>query len=511
MCYRASRYLSTSLLQLTSSQRPTFVNVIRTLFRDIALLGNCPRHGLTYWVSFLRRRAVRTALSLPISIIGAGLVGSLTACLLAQRGHAVAVYERGSDPRHVGYQGGRSINLALAYRGRRALALAGLEAQIVASGVPMVGRFVHPRGAEPFLMPYGLNGESILSVSRGDLNLRLLSAAEHAGAKLHFNQPLQGLRFADSGLDLEFAGQTLRTNGPVLGCDGAGSALRQALERQGLVQSRTDWLAHSYKELHIAPNADGTPKLRTDALHIWPREKFMCIALPNLDGSFTVTLFLANDSEQPAEPSFAALRSSGHYAPAKIEAFFDAFFPNLNALIPDLIEQFVANPDGALGTLYASPYAVRQQILLLGDAAHAIVPFHGQGMNAGFEDAACLIELMAKGVDFSAVASEFERQRRPNCEAIAAMALENYIEMRDLVDDAEFLRLKAFERALGSRYGQRFLSRYAQVTFTDIPYVNAKANGAKQYRFMQMNLSEFERVPPNWSHIDAAFNKERTA
>jgi len=428
-----------------------------------------------------------------ITLIGAGLVGALLATLLAQRGFSVEVFERRPDPRKFGFLGGRSINLALAERGWHGLRLAGLTAPLAPLAVMMRGRMVHARDGKTELLRYGRDdSEVIWSINRGSLNMALLDAAEVAGARIHFNQRLASvdwekstLLFVDEndGARYEHAARTL------IGADGAGSTLRAAMAQKISLGERFEPLDHGYKELEIPRLLDlsGATFAQThahqrergelfamepNALHIWPRGNYMCIALPNAKGNFTVTLFLPNTGE----PSFTSVQT-----PAQVRALFARDFADAVPLIPDLEKDFAANPTALLGTLYLDRWRIDGRALLIGDAAHAIVPFHGQGMNCGFEDAVELTQIMENAAnDTSAAFAEFERRRKPNTDAIAAMALENYVEMRDSVADAHFLLMRALERRLAERHPGHFLPRYWMVTFSRLPYVTAFARGEIQ-------------------------------
>ena len=433
-----------------------------------------------------------------ITIIGAGLVGALLATLLAQRGFAVTVYERRPDPRIAGYAGGRSINLALAERGLHGLRLAGMTDTIMDLAVMMRGRMVHHRDGHTELLRYGRDdSEVIWSVSRGRLNVALIDEAEKAGAKFVFDRRLTGAKFGDSAA-LRFeddAGATHDVRVPfVIGADGAGSALRAAMNASSPLGERIEPLGHGYKELEI-PSLPNMPEsalepeaasalsrgevfaIEPHALHIWPRGNYMCIALPNAEGSFTVTLFLPNEGD----PSFATVDSS-----AAARALFERDFADALPLIPDLDTDFADNPVGVLATLYLDYWHLGGRALLIGDAAHAIVPFHGQGMNCGFEDAVELADLFAADIgNAETVFTEFERRRRPNAEAIAAMALENYVEMRDSVADPAFLLRRELGRVLAQRHPDRFMPRYSMVTFTRMPYAQALARGAAQEQLLR--------------------------
>ena len=429
----------------------------------------------------------------PITIIGAGLVGALLGTLLAQRGFAVELFERRADPRRAGYSGGRSINLALAERGLHSLRLAGQSEAVMRHAVMMRGRMVHAPDGRCELLRYGRDdSEVIFSINRGELNTLLIDAAEAAGAKVFFEQRLQAADLGNGQLQLQHETDLVmreHTAGLLFGCDGAGSALRSAIDAQAPLGERFEPLGHGYKELEIPALGDFpedwlSPELRrrrdagarfaleAHALHIWPRGHYMCIALPNAAGSFTVTLFLPNQGT----PSFASVTTT-----EEVAALFARDFADAVPLLPQLVEDFTGNPVGLLGTLHLDRWHLDGHALLLGDAAHAIVPFHGQGMNCGFEDALELADLLQHDAgDSAAVFAEFERRRRPNAEAIAAMALENYVEMRDSVASPDFLLRRALEQVLAQRHPGRFVPRYAMVTFTRMPYATAFARGRIQ-------------------------------
>ncbi|HKT72488.1 MAG TPA: NAD(P)/FAD-dependent oxidoreductase [Steroidobacteraceae bacterium] len=434
-----------------------------------------------------------------VEIVGAGLAGALLGLLLARRGFAVNLYDRRPDPRHSRAERGRSINLALAARGIRALERAGIMDRIRPLMIPMRGRMIHEQNGATGLQLYGhRENEVIYSVDRGALNRVLIeAAARHSGVALHFEHTCigvdsngGGVRFRDS-----HGSERIVAASPAFATDGAGSAVRASLASSGTIVAREAWLDHDYKELSI-PDRDGRHALETNALHIWPRGGFMLIALPNTDGSFTATLFLAREGIN----SFAALG-----APAAVSEFFEQQFPDIAALIPDLAAQFAANPTGRLATVHANPWH-SGQTLLLGDAAHAIVPFHGQGMNAAFEDCRVLDECVERrggrdsprsaigisagpvlqSAQWSELFADFTRSRQPNTAAIAAMALENYTEMRDTVLDPGYVRRKALAVELEKRFPDRFIPRYSMVMFhPEIPYAEAQRRGVIQEEILR--------------------------
>lgn len=410
-----------------------------------------------------------------LTLVGAGLAGSLLAILLARRGWKVEVFEKRPDPRKRGYEGGRSINLALAERGLHALRTAGLKDAVMAQAVMMRGRMVHPLGGETMLQRYGRDdSEVIWSVHRGRLNIAMLDAAEAAGATIRFSQRLEGVDFGTR--TARFVDDHARTAHDhrfhvLLGTDGAGSGLREALRPVVDLGESFEPLGHGYKELEIPPAADGGFRIEANALHIWPRGGYMCIALPNTERTFTVTLFLPNTGD----PSFATLPDL-----AAARAFFARDFADALPLVPGFDADWTTNPIGSLGTLRLQNWRLDGRAVLLGDAAHAMVPFHGQGMNCAFEDCVALDRHIAGAADFGSAFAAFEAERRPNAEAIQAMALENYIEMRDRVDDADFLLQRALERVLAERHPGRFVPRYSMVSFTRTPYATAFERGKVQ-------------------------------
>lgn len=429
----------------------------------------------------------------PFWIVGAGLAGALLTCLLAQRGFKLTVSERRSSVELEQLAAGRSINLALAERGRAALEMAGnvhtewgeraLVDEVLAQAIRMPGRQVHLQNGQQDFFPYAADQQKcIWSVHRARLNRALLSAAKLSGAVLQFDEQVLTLNLQAKRAIVTRAGVRHEISfGVVIGADGAGSVVRDAIALETQAPFHFEPLEHGYKELTIPPiKKPGCDELafalNPNALHIWPRGGFMVIALPNPDLSFTATLFLQNEGEV----SFAALQ-----APSEVRSFFELNFPSALALMPNYAAEMAQHPLGKLSTLHAPSWHYQGAALILGDAAHAIVPFHGQGMNCAFEDCAALTRLLAApsdeaAFDYQHVFAQFVAERRPQAEAIAAMAIENYVEMRDLVADPAFRLLKSVEQSLARRHPQHFVPRYELVSFTSTPYAIAKARGTQQ-------------------------------
>jgi kynurenine 3-monooxygenase len=434
-----------------------------------------------------------------ITIVGGGLAGALLAILLARRGWSVDVFERRGDPRVEGYAGGRSINLALAERGLHALRQAAADEAVMRQAVMMRGRFVHPLHGQPGLQRYGRDdSEVIWSINRGELNIVLLDIAESHGARLHFDHPLERVDFDAGVATYRHHGEAVaRPFRALVGADGAGSTLRGQMTPHVALHERTEWLDHGYKELEIPPDARGGFRIEPNALHIWPRGHYMCIALPNDERTFTVTLFMPHAGPHP---SFETVDDADD-----AEAFFRADFPDAVPLIPRLREDWERNPVGNLGTLYLDRWHLDGRAVLVGDAAHAMVPFHGQGMNCAFEDCVALAERMEQAPDLVEAFAAFEAERRPNAEAIQRMALENYVEMRDKVDDRDFLLQRELELALQGRHPGRFVPHYAMVSFMRIPYATALARSEVQRTILEdatRGIATLDEV--DWAAADAA-------
>ena len=401
--------------------------------------------------------------------------------LLASRGFNVTIYERRPDMRRVDIPAGRSINLALANRGINALEKVGLMNKISEYLIPMRGRMIHDEAGNTSLQAYGNKAEEVIfSASRGELNKTLLNAAESAGARVEFDLRCEHLDLANKKMVLvdEHSRKAREDNYDVIiGADGGGSAVRTAINALTDGEVTEDILGHGYKELTIPAGPNGEFLLAKNALHIWPRGGHMLIALPNPDGSFTATLFLPNEGKE----SFASLQSN-----ASVETFFNQHFADAVPLLANLAGSFRDNPTGTIGTIRCFPWHFRGDAVLIGDAAHAIVPFHGQGMNAGFEDCVALDGCIERhGADWSNVFADFEAERKPNAEAIADMALENYVEMRDSVRDPHFLLKKELAWKLEALYPDSFIPRYSMVMFHQLPYAEAYRRGIIQAAILE--------------------------
>ncbi len=395
-----------------------------------------------------------------ITILGSGLVGSLMAVMLRNKGYEVDIFERREDIRKGGAYAGKSINLAMSTRGWSALEKAGLKSELAEIALPMYGRQIHNLDSSQAYQAYGKNNEAIYSVSRSLLNITLMNKAEALGAKIHFNKKSKNVDVKTNCVIFEDGSQ--HTAEILLGTDGAFSSLRGAYMQLDRSDYQQFYIQHGYKELHIAPGENNTYLLQKDALHIWPRKNFMLIALANTDGSFTCTLFFPFEGAI----SFEALDTD-----EKIKAFFIEQFPNIVTLIPDYLAQYKANPTSSLITIKTFPWVFENKSALLGDAAHAIVPFYGQGMNAGFEDCNVLDTLIDKfDNNWDEIFKAYQKARKINGDAVAQLALNNFIEMRDLVADPKFLERKKIEKELGNLYPKEFLSVYEMVSFSNTPY-----------------------------------------
>lgn len=432
-----------------------------------------------------------------ITIVGGGLVGSLCAIFLGNRDYDVHVFDRRRDMRLTGAERGRSINLALSHRGLKALEAAGVAAHIDTIGIPMRGRMIHNADGATVFQPYGKDGEAIYSVSRGGLNELLLNIADrHPHVHFHFEERCQDVNVHEAtAAFMRSDGATHEVHADcIIGADGAYSAVRGVMQKQGRFNYEQLYLEHGYKELTIPAKPDGNWALEKNALHIWPRGRYMFIALPNTDGSFTCTLFLPFESNRADEPSFEDLHTE-----EAVMRFFGTSFPDVVQLMPDLAQEFFANPTSTLVTVRCSPWIYQDTAMLIGDAAHAIVPFYGQGMNAGFEDCRIFNELLTKHDDhWLETLQEYNTVRKPNSDAIARLAMQNFVEMSERVADPMFLLRKKIEQRCHALYPSAFQPVYSMVTFSHLPYADALKEMERQDAIFEKILS-LEHIRERWN------------
>jgi len=437
-----------------------------------------------------------------ITIIGAGLVGSLLSIYLAKRSHKVRIYERRGDMRNEAMSAGRSINLALSDRGLLALEKVGLADEIKNISIPMHGRHIHNLDGTKAFQRYGKEGQYINSVSRGTLNMKLMDFAEQHGVEIYFNHKCNSIDWKNNRITFELpdlpagqAGSRLLTQDSelIFGSDGAFSAAR--LQHQ-LQHDKFDYQQYyidcGYKELTIPPTASGDFAMEINALHIWPRKDYMLIALPNLDKTFTCTLFFPFEGEA----SFSNLTTE-----EKVKEFFQKTFPDAVPLMPDYVKEFFNNPTSSLVTVKCFPWIREDRFALIGDAAHAIVPFFGQGMNCGFEDCRILDELIEEnGDDWKTILDQYQTLRKPDGDAIADLAINNFTEMREKTADPKFLLQKKIEARLHERYPDKWIPAYSQVTFSPhIRYSEALQRGQRQEAIMQ-EIMKMEGIGENWKN-----------
>ena len=423
-----------------------------------------------------------------IAIVGSGLVGSLLAIYLRKAGHQVTVFDRRPDIRTIEFSG-RSINLAMSDRGWKALERVGIAQEVREIGIPLYQRAMHVNGKPVYYQKYGGEGEAIWSISRGVLNRRMIDLAEAAGAVFRFGEKVWDVDLPTAQL---FTGDSEKGQWQgyrydhIFGCDGAFSRVRHKMQRRSRFDYSQDFIDVGYKELTIPPNPDGSHKLDKNSFHIWPRGNFMFIAMPNLDGSFTCTLFLP--FEGPI--SFENLKTKDD-----ARGFFKRYFPDVIQDIDNLSGDFFKNPTSALVTIKCYPWTYWDKVALIGDSAHAIVPFFGQGMNAGFEDISVLYTLMeAHGDDWERIFTEYQKARKPNADAIAELSYRNFVEMSTMTADPDFLLQKKIERHFAEQYPGKWIPAYSRVTFSDRPYAEALRMGDRQEAIMKevMKLPNLE-------------------
>lgn len=421
-----------------------------------------------------------------VCILGGGLVGSLLSIFLKKHNIQSVIYEKRPDIRLQNLVAGRSINLALSTRGWTALEKVGLKTEVEKIAIPMFGRMIHTFDGQQKMQSYSLHDDkkAIFSVSRAELNKLLLNEAEKLGVDLHFEHKATKVEIDSNTIGFRNAENEYIKINPkfCFSADGAFSLVRSELIKNSGFDYEQKYLEHSYQEFHIPADANGNWQIYKNALHIWPRESFMLIALPNLDGSFTCTLFLQNNGEV----SFENLNTI-----QKAKHFFETYFVDALTLMPNFEIQFEQNPISSLVTIKTFPWH-KNNYCLIGDAAHAIVPFYGQGMNCGFEDCSILMELIEKKPEnWTEIFSEFELARKPNTDAIAQMALDNFLEMRDLVTDEHFLKLKKMEANIIANYPQKWQSQYEMVTFSNLPYSEALEKGKENKLKLENWLQNF--------------------
>ena len=424
-----------------------------------------------------------------ITLIGAGLTGPLLATYLANRGYEVDIYERRPDMRKESISAGRSINLAMSIRGIHALKEVGLFEKIDPLTISMKGRMIHELDGSTHLQPYGQKPEEVIhSVSRAKLNMELMTLAEDTGkVNIHFNQTCTGMDLDEKTLSILDKNSESKKIIPfelVMGVDGSASEVRDAMISKGNFNYEFKPLGHGYKELTIPPGENGEFQMEPNALHIWPRGQFMLIALPNLDRSFTCTLFFPMEGST----SFATVNSADD-----ILQLFNEYFSDAIPLISNVVNDYQSNPTGRLGSVYCDPWHIEDKAVLLGDAAHAVVPFFGQGMNASFQDCTVLNQIMGvHNNNWNAILSEFSNEHVRNGYAIADMAVENYLEMRDYVTDPYYIKRRELELKMERIFPDEFLPRYSMVSFHRIPYAKVYAKGEYQNKLMDRILDKYE-------------------
>lgn len=432
-----------------------------------------------------------------ISILGSGLIGSLLSIYLKKRGLDVHVYEKRADNRKGEYkEEGRSINMALSDRGWKALEKAGLKEKVLPLTIPMYGRKIHDEHGNTSFMPYGKEGQAIYSISRGKFNHLLMDEAEKEGVQIHFEHKIEevDLRINELRVNNPVNGSETISSEVIIGADGAYSSLRNAMLKQVRFNYKQEYISHGYKELSIPATKEGEFAMDPNALHIWPRGSFMLIALPNPDKSFTCTLFLPFQGERV---SFENIRDE-----KDIKGIFQNYFHDAFLLMPNLVKEFFGNPTSSLINIECYPWMLNKA-MLIGDASHAMVPFYGQGMNCGFEDCYILDGLIDKigTTAWELVFAKFQKIRKPDTDAICQLALENFEEMKNEVADPKFLVRKNIEARLHSLYPKEWVPLYTMVTFSDMPYSEAYAQGKLQEAIMDKVMRD-PLITQNWNKMD---------
>ena len=427
-----------------------------------------------------------------VVIVGAGLVGSLQAIYMAKKGYEVEVYERRADMRKQELNAGRSINLALSNRGWKALEEAEIVDEIKSIAIPMYGRIMHDERGNTTFQPYGKKDEAIYSVSRGELNQKLMSCADsYSNVTFNFEHKCVGMNLEENELVFQtLNGERIEVQADrIFATDGAFSAIRSRFQKRDRFNYEQMYLPHGYKELSIPPTDSGEFKIDKNALHIWPRGEYMMIALANEDGSFTCTLFFPFEGEK----SFESLKTK-----EDVSQFFQEVFPDALEMMPHLLDEYFSNPTSSLVTIKCSPWNFEDKVLLMGDSSHAIVPFYGQGMNSGFEDCSVFNEIFeGNNRDWNKSFKDFSDQRKKDADAISDLALQNFVEMRDLVGDESFLLRKKIEKKIFEKYPNKWVPLYSQVTFSHLPYSEALRNGKVQEKIMD-RIMEKENIKEIW-------------
>ncbi|WP_037325262.1 FAD-dependent oxidoreductase [Salinimicrobium terrae] len=430
-----------------------------------------------------------------IAIVGTGLVGSLLALHLRQKGHSVTVFDRRPDVRKVEFSG-RSINLAMSHRGWKALREVGIEEEVRKLAIPLYRRAMHVNSSPVYFQNYGKEGEAIFSISRGVLNRKMIDLAEAAGAEFRFEEKVWDVDLTEAKLytgESEKGGWEEYDYDLIFGADGAFSRVRHKMQRQSRFNYSQHFVDVGYKELRIPANADGSHKLDKHSFHIWPRGRFMLIAMPNLDGSFTCTLFLPFEGKN----SFESISSE-----AEAENFFSEFFPDIKDEISNLTRDFFKNPTSALVTVKCYPWTYYDKIALVGDAAHAIVPFYGQGMNAGFEDISELSRLESQfGDDWEQIFAHYQALRKPNADAIAELSYRNFLEMSSKTADEDFLLRKKIEKKFAVKHPEKWIPVYSRVTFSEAPYAEALKIGDQQATIMD-EVMQIPQIGQKWDSAE---------